>query len=136
MLSLAPLTHTHMHVENKILPCLCCCLNTKSLPAPQLLTPNPRQCPREVKPKPERRELSQLLNLSTHSQHSPLKINHAGKPRLKPSPHASTHASHSAGSSLETSPPLFQEADVRMAAIRHVVSLGNVETMTLTVQER
>lgn len=34
---------------------------------------------REVKPKPECRKLSQLLNLSTRSQHSPLKINHAGK---------------------------------------------------------
>lgn len=95
--------------------------------------PNPLQlCPREVKPKPERGELSQLLNLSTHSQHYPLKINHAGKPLSQTlASYVSTHAPRSAGSSLETSPPLFQEADVRMAAIRHDAPLGNVETITL-----
>lgn len=99
----------------------------------RLLTPNPQLCPREVKPKPECRELSQLLNLSTHPQHYPLKINHAGKPLSKTlASYVSTHAPHSAGSSLETSPPLFQEADVRMAAIKHDASLGNVETITLT----
>ncbi|KAK2833438.1 hypothetical protein Q5P01_017327 [Channa striata] len=101
----------------------------------RLLTPNPQLCPREVKPKPERRELSQLLNLSTHPQHYPLKINHAGKPLSKTlASYVSTHAPHSTGTSLETSPPLFQEADVRMAAIKHDVSLGNVEAITLTVE--
>lgn len=35
---------------------------------------------------------------------------------------------------METSPPLFQEADVRMAAIRHDASLGNVEPITLAVK--
>lgn len=50
--------------------------------------------------------------------------------------HVSTHASHSAGISLETSPLMFQEADVRMAAIARDVSLGDVETMTLTAKDR
>lgn len=30
--------------------------------------------------------------------------------------------------------PRFQEADVRMAAVRHDASLGNVETVTLTLE--
>lgn len=47
---------------------------------PNLPPPPPQLCPGEVKPKPERRELSQLLNLSTHPQQYPLKINDAGKP--------------------------------------------------------
>lgn len=88
-------------------------------PLPGLLTPTLQLCPREVKPKPERRELSQLLNLSTHPQHYPLKINHAGKLQSQTlALYVSAHAPHSAGSSLETFPSPFQEADVRMAAVR------------------
>lgn len=91
--------------ENDILPCLCCCLNTVSLWTP-LTNSNPQSpqlCPSELKPKPEHTELSQLLNLSTHSQRYPLKINHAGKPPFQTlASYVSTHAPHSAGSSLET----------------------------------
>ncbi|KAI3359805.1 hypothetical protein L3Q82_014173 [Scortum barcoo] len=57
----------------------------RHFPVLMLLTPTPQLCPREVKLKPERRELSQLLNLSTHPQRYPLKINHAGKPRVSSS---------------------------------------------------
>ncbi|KAK1877573.1 Acryloyl-CoA reductase electron transfer subunit beta, partial [Dissostichus eleginoides] len=103
-------------------------------PPPQ---PCSAPCPGEVKPKPERRELSQLLNLSTHPQHYPLKINHAGEPPSQTrASYVSTHAPLSAGSSLETSPTLFHEADVRMAAIRPDASQGNVETITLTVKDK
>lgn len=97
----------------------------------QLLTQTPQLCLREVKPKPECGELSQLLNLSTHPQRYPLKINHTGKPPSQTlASYASTHAPHSAGSSLETSPLPFQEADVRMAAIRRDAPPGNVEAIT------
>lgn len=126
----------HTHIEVNILLCLCCCLNTKSwTPSPQLLTLNPQQCPGEVKPKPEHGELSQLLNLSTHSQRSPLKINHMGKPPCHKPPRRmrATHASRSAGSSAENFPLLlFHGADVRMAAAGHVdVSFGNADTQVV-----
>lgn len=81
------------------------------------------------------RALSTPQPLNTSSAY-PLKINHAGKPPSQTlASYVSTHAPHSAGSSLETSPPLFQEADVRMAAIRHDASRGNVEAITLTVED-
>ena len=54
-------------------------------PLPRLWARTPPQpCPREAKPKPECREPSQLLTLSTHPQRYPLKINHAGKPPRPP----------------------------------------------------
>lgn len=83
-----------------------------------------------MKPKPECRALSQLLNLSTHTQRSPLKINRGGE-LLKSEALASftsTYARGAAGSSSEPPPdtPPFMEADVRMAATRRDVSPGDV----------
>lgn len=80
-------TRQRENIKKNNLPFLFCFLNNPwraHLSIPTQHNPplhhQSRLCPREVKSKPECRELSQLLNLSTHPQHYPLKINHTGKP--------------------------------------------------------
>lgn len=130
-------THSHTHIDTyRKWFCLVgfCCLNTKSLwwcPPLHSLTPPAVSQGGETQTRAQR-ALSTPQPLNTSSA---LPFENKPSPRLKlVVSYVSTHATHSAGSSLETSMPSFQEADVRMAAITHDASLGNVWTISLVAK--